>query len=84
MLIDCNTCVMQRSDACGDCIVTLLLDEVGPAATGRGKVAVSADEMEALGNLAEQGLVPQLRLVPKQAGDSAGIGIPSIDRKSVV
>jgi hypothetical protein len=65
MLIDCNSCVMQNTDACHDCVVTVLLDELGPRTEERPQVAVSDNELDALSNLAEIGLVPHLRLVPK-------------------
>ncbi len=63
MLIDCNTCVMQHSDACDDCIVTILLDELGPGASERSRLNVNDCELEALDNLADSGLVPSLKLV---------------------
>lgn len=56
MLIDCDQCAMQHTSACDDCVVTALF-EIGP-------VELSDDEVTALGNLAETGLVPKLRLVP--------------------
>ncbi len=57
MLIDCDTCVMQHTDACGDCIVTAMLgveDEV---------VELADVESFALRNLADAGIVSPLRLV---------------------
>lgn len=56
MLIDCDQCAMQHTSACDDCVVSVLL-QMGP-------VELSEDEMAALDNLAETGLVPRLRLVP--------------------
>lgn len=56
MLIDCNQCAMQHTDTCADCVVTFLLDE-GPLDLGDGELA-------ALEALADQGLVPRLRLIP--------------------
>lgn len=64
MLIDCNECVMQKTDACNGCIVTLLLDD---AATGQ--VELDDVEAQALGNLAAAGLVPELRLLKKTGTD---------------
>lgn len=61
MLIDCNECVRQHTGACRDCVVThLLTDLVGP-------VQVDEEQAEALGVLADCGLVPELRLVPRVA-----------------
>jgi len=58
MLIDCEQCAMQHTSACDDCVVTFLLD--------RGPVDLSPSESEALGNLADEGLVPHLRLIPAE------------------
>ena len=57
MLIDCEACKV-RDVACNDCVVTVLL--------GKSDAFVDLDdaEHEAVGALAEQGLVPPLRLVP--------------------
>jgi hypothetical protein len=57
MLIDCETCIAPEH-ACRDCVVTVLLDRV-PA-----PVELEDAEEVAIGNLAEAGLVPPLRLVP--------------------
>ena len=58
MLIDCEQCAMRNTSACDDCVVTCLL--------GDGPVDVSDDVADALGNLAEEGLVPRLRLIPAE------------------
>ena len=58
MLIDCDRCAM-RELSCDDCVVTVLLG--GPP----GPVEVDDPEWRALTVLAESGLVPRLRLVPK-------------------
>lgn len=89
MLIDCDQCVMQSTDACNECIVPVLLGPVpiddpirrraGASPGGRDGSAhrpgpVELDEAEALAldNLAEVGLVPRLKLVPKdQPPDAA-------------
>jgi hypothetical protein len=57
VLIDCDDCAM-RDLQCGDCVMSVLLGspgvyEVGPA------------ERLALEALADGGLVPRLRMVPK-------------------
>jgi hypothetical protein len=56
MIIDCDGCVM-RSIACDECVVTFLL---GPP------TALESQERTALAVLAEGGLVPPLRLVPRE------------------
>lgn len=72
MIIDCESCEV-RGAACGDCVVGVLLGtpEV-PAAGGAAPsgvpsgapiVHLDAPERRALDVLADQGLVPRLRLV---------------------
>ncbi len=56
MLIDCDSCAV-RGLACGDCVVTVLL---GASPAG---VELDAAEQAAISVLADQGLVPPLRLV---------------------
>lgn len=58
MIIDCDQCMMQGTDACDDCVVSCLL--------GEGPVELSESEESAVSNLADTGLVPRLRLVPVQ------------------
>jgi hypothetical protein len=73
MVIDCDRC-MVRGDACGDCVVGVLLGVPGvPGSTttdapagrpsGASALQLDAPEQRALDVLAEQGLVPRLRLV---------------------
>ena len=67
MVIDCESCAVRFS-ACGDCVVGVLLG-VPP---GASTVSLDAPERQALDVLAEQGLVPRLRLVatrPRRAHD---------------
>ncbi|UPK73402.1 hypothetical protein MU582_13245 [Nocardioidaceae bacterium SCSIO 66511] len=54
--IDCDSCLV-RGDACGDCVVTVLLG--GPP---QG-VRIDDEEREAIDTLSASGLVPPLRLV---------------------
>lgn len=58
MLIDCEQCAMRETSACDDCVVTCLL--------GDGPVDLSTNQEQAIGNLAGEGLVPVLRLVPAE------------------
>ena len=57
MIIDCEGCGV-RGDACGDCVVTVLLG---------APPELAADEQRAIGVLAEAGLVPPLRLVDRSS-----------------
>ncbi|TCP55105.1 hypothetical protein EV191_102317 [Tamaricihabitans halophyticus] len=56
MLVDCDRCAV-RGDACGDCVITVLLGPPDP-------VEFDVAERRAIDALAEAGMVPQLRLVP--------------------
>ena len=58
MVIECEGCA-ARGPACGDCVVSVLL--------GAPPEGVQLDETErrALAALADGGLVPPLRLVPR-------------------
>lgn len=58
MLIDCNDCRMQDTEACYDCVVSFVLRDVG------GPLELDPDEAEALSALSDAGLVAPLRLVP--------------------
>lgn len=49
---------MRDTSACDDCVVTVLLSE--------GPVDLDESEVTALANLAGEGLVPRLRLVPTE------------------
>ena len=60
MLIDCDECEMQETTACQDCVVTHLLWDVA------GPIEVDAEQAEALEIMADAGLVPTLRLVPRR------------------
>ena len=68
MIIDCDTCVMDGTSACTDCIVPVLL--AGTA----GRLEVDDEEKLALHNLSEAGLVAPLRLVPRDPDQDAVTG----------
>jgi hypothetical protein len=55
LLIDCGSCTV-RGDACGDCVVTVMLG------CAPGPVELDADERRALEVLGRSGMVPHLRL----------------------
>jgi hypothetical protein len=58
MLIDCDQCAMRDTSACDDCVVMVLL--------GEKPVDLSEAQTVAIDNLAAEGLVPKLRLVPAE------------------
>jgi hypothetical protein len=61
MIIDCGSCALAGL-ACDDCVVSVLLG----APSGEAAVAdVCDDHAAALTVLADSGLVPPLRLVPR-------------------
>ena len=75
MIIDCDGCAV-RGAACGECVIGVLLGAPEPTATvpreangpsavpsGAPIVQLDAAEQRALAVLADQGLVPRLRLV---------------------
>jgi hypothetical protein len=57
MIIDCGSCAVAGL-ACDDCVVSVLL---GAPSDGH----LPASHVQAIGVLAETGLVPPLRLVPR-------------------
>lgn len=61
MLIDCNDCRMQDTAACEDCVVTFVLHEADQP------VSIDREHAEVLELLAEEGMVPGLRLVRRSA-----------------
>lgn len=65
MIVDCDRCVV-RGDACGDCVITVLLG------SPPGGVRFDATERRAIDALAGAGLVPQLRLVPGETAERPG------------
>ena len=78
MIIDCDRCTV-RGDACRDCVVGVFLGIPGSVSdrpaepdmpSGARAVQLDAPERRALDVLADQGLVPRLRLVvaePRQS-----------------
>lgn len=71
MLIDCDRCD-ARPTACADCVIGVLL---GAPDDAGGPVRLEAPERRALDVLAEQGMVPRLRLVATRSpGDERRAG----------
>ncbi len=58
--IDCDSCQLQHTDACDDCVVSFLLDREPDDA-----VVIDADEARAMRMLERAGLVPTLRFTSK-------------------
>jgi hypothetical protein len=80
MVIDCDRCEV-RGQACGDCVVGVLLgvpgvpqraapDAEAERRSGAAAVHLEAPERRALAVLADQGLVPRLRLVAGPSPDA--------------
>jgi hypothetical protein len=55
LVIDCDTCALQDTAACVDCVVTFFCERP------QGAVVVSIEEARALRALNGAGLVPRLR-----------------------
>jgi hypothetical protein len=56
LVIDCSDCVVRRTDACDDCIVSFVLDRPG------GAVVFDAAEERALRALRDGGLLSGVRI----------------------
>ncbi|HEX3946980.1 MAG TPA: hypothetical protein VHW47_04710 [Acidimicrobiales bacterium] len=56
LTIDCELCSLQGTDACGDCVVSFLLEREPDDA-----VVIDADEARAMRMLERAGLLPSLR-----------------------
>lgn len=54
--VECDSCVMQGTDACDDCVVTFLLGRDPDDA-----VVIDADEARAMRMLEQAGLLPSLK-----------------------
>ena len=64
--IDCDSCAVRGPDACGDCVVTVLLG--GPPVG----VALEPAQQRAIEVLAAGGLVPPLRMVAPRDAPASG------------
>lgn len=58
MLISCDSCAMQHTDHCRDCVVMAVVEP----APRPGGIVVDADEERALRELARAGLIPEIRM----------------------
>jgi hypothetical protein len=63
--ISCDACVMQATSACGDCVVTFLLDELPAHERAPTGVPVDLDSEQArvIQLFGKAGMVPRLRHV---------------------
>jgi hypothetical protein len=55
MIVDCNDCSMQGTDACDDCVVSFILDRRD------GAVVFDAAEERTIRAMTKAGLLPLLR-----------------------
>jgi len=60
MLIECDKCLARNTEACDDCVVTFVLHS-------GSCLDLDDEELDALAVLAEEGLVPRLRLLTEPA-----------------
>ncbi|MCX6414634.1 MAG: hypothetical protein NTU77_08550 [Actinobacteria bacterium] len=75
MVIDCGSC-MVAGDACGDCVVTVLLGPIG----GHMHPEIADEHCAAVAALAGSGLVPPLRLVPSPSPSPSPAAEPRAGR----
>jgi hypothetical protein len=61
--ISCDDCVMQHTDACGDCVVTFIVERDPDDA-----IVIDVEQARAVRLLESAGLVPGLRHVARSAG----------------
>jgi hypothetical protein len=87
MIVDCDSCEV-RGAACGECVIGVLLGvpEVPRAGqdapSGAPQVQLAAAERRALDVLADQGLIPRLRVVPTQGPAVTDIGGAQTDQRN--
>lgn len=83
MYVDCAVCAVREENACGDCVISVILDQrpaLGPQLTALPaadqspagprpgrRLEMDAAEQQALTSLAGAGLVPALRHRPERA-----------------
>jgi hypothetical protein len=60
LVIDCEACTMRDTSACGDCLVSFLVEREPDDA-----VIIDADEARAVRMLERVGLVPNVRFVAR-------------------
>lgn len=60
MLIDCDICLAKDDGICDECVVSFILPMTQDVS---GRLTLEDEEIAALEALAEEGLVPPLRLI---------------------
>ncbi len=65
--ISCDDCRLQGTDACDDCLVSVVLGRDPDDA-----LVIDAEEARAVRMLAGAGLVPSLRFASREAAGAAG------------
>lgn len=60
MLIDCDTCLARDAGICDDCVVSFILPMTREEAA---RISLEDEEVAALVALADEGLLPPLRLI---------------------
>jgi hypothetical protein len=66
LIVDCDTCAV-RDVACDDCVISVLLGGPPGSMPVHVPVAIDGVEARALDALADGGLVPPLRLTPRES-----------------
>jgi hypothetical protein len=65
MLISCDDCRMQGTDACSDCVVSYILDKP------EGAVVFDAEQERAIREMSRAGLLPDVRWQARNAEEAA-------------
>ena len=77
MIVDCDRCEV-RGDACGECVITVLLG------APPGGLELDGTDRRALDTLAAAGMVPRLQLVERGEGDGAWRDIIATDASGCI
>lgn len=62
MLIDCDSCIMQNTHHCRDCVVTAVVERPRSRDGKQREIVIDLDEERALRELAGVGLIPEIRM----------------------
>ena len=72
MEINCDSCVMQHTNVCEDCVVRFIVDRRPGEA-----IVIDVEEERAVRMLSDAGLVPELRHRRVRAASQAGVSLRS-------
>lgn len=75
MIVDCDRCAV-RGNACGECVITVLLG------TPPGGLELDGTDRRALDTLAEAGMVPRLQLVEGDEEHDRQRARPGVGRRN--